>query len=296
VETIRAREDFDTARSKAFRRAIRAALTRRNPHLLSLDRVLAAAGLEGKSFGGVREIPLDHVIGSAAAEVKGHDFDPGFLPVNRRLRDRWTRIYRAMVEGDELPPIDVYKLDDYYYVIDGHHRVSVARSLGRQEINARVVDVKTRAPVGSHVDGAALLRAAEYSAFLESTQLHRTRPEARLECSRLGRYDEIFKHILGHRYFLGLEQGREVPLAESAASWFDKVYMPVIKLIRKYRVLELMPGWTEADLYVEITRRWLLLSEEGAPAGPDPALHSLLDDESRSFWERRRSLKLDADP
>ncbi len=122
METIRAREDFDSARAKAFRRAIRAALTRRKPRLLSLDSVLAAAGLEGKSFGGVREIPLDRVVGSAAAEVKAEDFDPGFLPINRRLRDRWTRIYRAMVEGDELPPIDVYKLDDYYYVIDGHHQ------------------------------------------------------------------------------------------------------------------------------------------------------------------------------
>jgi hypothetical protein len=256
---------------------------------------LAAAGLEGKSFGGVQEIPLDKVVGSAAADAKAADFDPGFLPVSRRLRDRWTRIYTAMVEGDELPPIDVYKLDDAYYVIDGHHRVSVARSLGRDMINARVVEIKTRAPVGSHVDAAALLRAAEYSTFLDSTQLHRARPEARLECSRLGRYDEIFKHILGHRYFLGLEKGHEVPLAEAAASWYDNVYTPIAKLIRKYRVLELMHGWTEADLYVEITRRWLHLSEEGAPSGPDPALHSLLDEDSRSWWERRRALKLDTE-
>jgi uncharacterized ParB-like nuclease family protein len=294
VETLRAREDFDSARFKAFRRAIRATLTRRSRRLISLDRVLAAAGVEGKSFGGVQEIPLDKVIGSAAADAKAADFDPAFLPANRRLRDRWTRIYTAMVEGDELPPIDVYKLDDYYYVIDGHHRVSVARSLGRDVINARVVEVKTRAPVGSHVDAVALLRAAEFSEFLDTTQLHRSRPEARLECSRLGRYDEIFKHILGHRYFLGLERGHEVSLAEAAASWYDNVYTPIAKVIRKHRVLEQMPGWTEADLYVEITRRWLLLSEEGEPSGPLPAVNSLLDDEARGWWQRRRALKLDA--
>jgi uncharacterized ParB-like nuclease family protein len=294
VETLRAREDFDSARFKAFRRAIRATLTRRSRRLISLDRVLAAAGVEGKSFGGVQEIPLDKVIGSAAADAKAADFDPAFLPANRRLRDRWTRIYTAMVEGDELPPIDVYKLDDYYYVIDGHHRVSVARSLGRDVINARVVEVKTRAPVGSHVDAVALLRAAEFSEFLDTTQLHRSRPEARLECSRLGRYDEIFKHILGHRYFLGLERGHEVSLAEAAASWYDNVYTPIAKVIRKHRVLEQMPGWTEADLYVEITRRWLQLSEEGEPSGPLPAVNSLLDDEARGWWQRRRALKLDA--
>lgn len=292
MEALRAREDFDSARFKAFRRAIRATLTRRSRRLPSLDRVLEAAGLEGKAFGGVREIPLDKVVGSAVAEAKAADFDPGFLPVNRRLRDRWTRIYTAMVEGDELPPIDVYKLDDAYYVIDGHHRVSVARNLGRDVINARVVEVRTRAPLGPKADAAAMLRAAEYSAFLESTQLHRRRPEARLECRRLGRYDEIFKHILGHRYFLGLEQHREVPLAEAAASWYENVYTPIAKVIRKHRVLEQLPGWTEADVYVEITKRWLELSEEGAPAGPDPAVQSLLDEEARSWWQRRRALKI----
>jgi hypothetical protein len=200
-----------------------------------------------------------------------------------------------MVEGDELPPIDVYKLDDTYYVIDGHHRVSVARSLGRDTINARVIEVRTRAPLGAHVDPAALLRAAEYSTFLECTQLHRTRPEARLECSRLGRYDEIFKHILGHRYFLGLERKSEVSVAEAAASWYDNVYTPVAKVIRKHHVLEQMPGWTEADVYVEITRRWLQLSQEGEPSGPGPAVHQLLDDEARGWWRRRRDLRLEED-
>lgn len=293
METQRAREDFDSARSRAFRRAIQATLTRRSHRLASLEAVLAAAGMEGKAFGGVQEIPLDRVVGSAAAEVKATDFDPGFLPINRRLRERWTRIYKAMVEGDELPPIDVYRLDGYYYVIDGHHRVSVARNLGRDVINARVVDVKTRAPVGPGADAAALLRAAEYSEFLQSTQLHRLRPEARLECSRLGRYDEIFNHILGHRYFLGLERGRDVPLADAAASWYDNVYTPIAKVIRKHKVLEQMHGWTEADLYVEITRRWLQLSKEGAPSGPDPATQSLLDDEARGWFQRRRALRLD---
>ena len=292
MERIRAGEDFEAARSRAFRRAIRAALTGRARQLQSFNTVLGAVGAEGRSFGGLQEIPLDKVVGSAASESKSGDFDPAFLPVTRRLRERWTRIYTAMVEGDELPPIDVYKVDDAYYVIDGHHRVSVARSLGRDVINARVIEVQTRAPLGPHVDAAALLRAAEYSAFLESTQLHRLRPEARLECSRLGRYDEIFKHILGHRYFLGLERGREASLADAAVSWYDNVYTPIAKVIRKHRVLEQLPGSTEADLYVEITRRWLQLSEAGEPSGPDPALHSLLDEEARSWWQRRRSIRL----
>jgi len=292
VERIRAIQDFDSARARAFRRSLRTILTGRAQRLRSLEPLLRAAGLEGRSFGGVQEIPIDRILGSVAPDVKTGDFDPGFLPINRRMRERWTRIYQAMVEGDELPPIDVYKVDDNYYVIDGHHRVSVARNLGRPMINARVINIKTRAPFGAEIDAEALLKAAEYATFLDVTQLHRTRPEARLECSRLGRYDEIMKHIIGHRYFLSLEQHRDVPLQEAAASWYDHVYHPIAEAIRRHKVLEQLPGWTETDLYVEVTRRWMALSEEGEPAGPDPAIQALLAEHAKTWWRRRRKIRL----
>jgi hypothetical protein len=287
MEHLRAQEDFDAARFRAFRRALLATLTGRARHLLSMDRVLASAGQEGRSDAGLREIPLDRIAGSASAPAKAGDFDPGFLPVSRRLRDRWTRIYKAMTEGEELPPIDVYQVGDSYYVIDGHHRVSVARTLGRETLPARVTEVSTRAPVEG-LDAAALLRAAEYASFLEATQLHRSRPGARLPCSRLGRYDEILAHIHGHRFFLAQETGREPAMEEAAASWFDHVYLPVVEVIRRHGVLERMPGWTETDLYVEITRRWLALSQAGEPAGPEPAVESLLGDGGRRKGRERR--------
>jgi len=297
VEHLRAREDFDAARFRAFRRAIRAALTGRARRLVSLAPVLEAAGRAGQADQGVREILLDRVVGSASVSAKAADFDPGFLPLTRRLRDRWARIYTAMVEGEELPPIDVYKVGEGYYVIDGHNRVSVARSLGRATIPARVVEVRTRAPIGPQVDAAKLLRAAEYKRFLELTQLDVVRPEARLECSRLGRYDEIVKHILGHLYFLGLERAGDVTLPEAAASWYDTVYRPIVEVIRRHRVLDELPGWTETDLYVEITRRWLELSEAGAESGPHKAFHALLDEGAlrriRSWWRPRRSIELE---
>jgi len=294
IERLWALAGFDAARAKAFRRAIRSILTRRALRLHSIAPSLQAAGFEGKSYGGVEDIPLDKIVGSVAPESKTVDFDATFLPLNPRLRDRWVNVYAAMVATD-VPPIDVYKVDDKYYVIDGHRRVSVARVLERPTIRARVINVRTRAPLPSEADTHALLRAAEYSAFLQATQLHRTRPQARLECSRLGRYDEIMQHILGHRYFMSLEQGgRDVPLQEAAASWYDNVYHPIAEAIRRHKVLEQLPGWTEADLYVEITRRWLALSEEGEPSGPDPAIKDLLAEHSRTWWRRRRKIRLPA--
>ncbi|HKW59468.1 MAG TPA: ParB N-terminal domain-containing protein [Candidatus Dormibacteraeota bacterium] len=294
VERIRALQDFDAARARAFRRSLRTVLTGRAERLRSIEPMLRAAGFEGRSFGGEHEIPVDRIVGSAAPDFKSGDFDPGFLPINRRMRERWSRIYQAMVEGGELPPIDVYKVDENYYVIDGHHRVSVARNLGRPAINARVINVKTRAPLSADVDPEALLKAAEYAAFLQATQLHRTRPQARLECSRLGRYDIILDHILGHAYFLAQKQHHPVPLPEAAASWYDNVYHPIAEAIRKHNVLEQRPGWTEADVYVEVTRRWLELSKEGEPAGPDPAIEALLAEHRRRWWRRRSKIRLPA--
>lgn len=291
MERVLAQEDFDAARFKAFRRAVLAVLRRRATRLLSLDRILASAGLEGKSFAGVQEIPLERIRGSAH-EGKQRDFDPSFLPNSRRLRDRWARLYQAILEGEEIPPIDVYELDGDFYVIDGHHRVSVLGRLGRDTVPARVTSVRTRAPLGPGVDRHEILRAAEYSRFLEATHLDRTRPQARLEVSRLGRYEELMKHILGHRYFLGLERGSEPALEEAAASWYDTVYVPISEAVRRHRATELLKGWTETDIYVEVTRRWLELSEGDQESGPHPAIHALLDDEARRWWRRGPVLRL----
>lgn len=288
LELQRAREDFDSGRLKAFWRALGATLIGRDRHLLSLDQVLEAARQQGRVFEGEREIPLDRIAGTAAPPGKAAEFDPAFLPVHRRLRDRWQRLYTAMTEGDELPPIDVYRLGGSYFVIDGHRRVSVARSLDRPTIPARVIEIRTRAPVPEGIGAGDLLRMAEYAAFLELTELDRLRPEARLEVSRLGRYDELMTHILGHRYFLGLERGAEVPLPEAAASWYDNVFVPVRDLIRRHGILDTLPGWTEVDAYVEITKRWLELSKARREAGPHAAAHALLDEAGKRWWSRSR--------
>ena len=101
VERIRAIQDFDAARARAFRRSLTTILTGRAQRLRSIEPMMRAAGLEGRAFGGVQEIPVDKIAGSVAPDVKTSDFDPAFLPINRRMRERWTRIYLAMVRSEE---------------------------------------------------------------------------------------------------------------------------------------------------------------------------------------------------
>ncbi len=92
---------------------------------------------EIRIYRGEQDIPVDKIVGSVGRE---NDFDNRFRPLQKHLRDRWIEIYAAF-EADQIPPIQVYKIRDGYYVEDGHHRVSVARFIGRLALRAAVWEI-----------------------------------------------------------------------------------------------------------------------------------------------------------
>lgn len=113
---------------------------------MSFDEVVEALGRRGERYVGTRVIPIDAIVGSVD---KMRDFDRRFRPTSARSRERWERLARASRTGEVIPPIEVYQVGDVYFVRDGHHRVSVARSLGVDLIEARVTAVDTfLTPVG----------------------------------------------------------------------------------------------------------------------------------------------------
>jgi hypothetical protein len=69
-------------------------------------------------------VEVDEIVGSVG---RWRDFDRSFLPARASVGQRWKRIDRAFQRGEELPPVELYKLEEAYFVVDGHHRVSVAR-------------------------------------------------------------------------------------------------------------------------------------------------------------------------
>ncbi len=107
---------------------------------MSFDEVVDALGRRSEHYVGTKVIPLDAIVGSVD---KVRDFDRRFRPTSARSRERWERLARASRTGEEIPPIEVYQVGDHYYVRDGHHRVSVARSLGVKLIEARITRVET---------------------------------------------------------------------------------------------------------------------------------------------------------
>ena len=146
-----AQHDFARARRARLLSDIARRL-RREPDdvglILPFEEVVDALGVVGREDLGLQVVPLDAIVGTVD---RAADFDRGFRPTSPRLRSRWERIAAAQRRGESLPPISLYKVGDLYFVRDGHHRVSVAKSLGRQDNAASVSAVNTRVRLGRDV-------------------------------------------------------------------------------------------------------------------------------------------------
>jgi uncharacterized ParB-like nuclease family protein len=134
----RAEQSFVQARRQAGREQWLARLGRSSAALRCYSELHRAPGDSSPQKLGVQEIPLAAIVGSVE---RCSDYTRSFAPLKDSDRARWTRVLEAFEANKRLPPIKVYRVGDLYYVADGHHRVSVARQLGRLDILAQVVDV-----------------------------------------------------------------------------------------------------------------------------------------------------------
>ncbi|HEX5839327.1 MAG TPA: ParB N-terminal domain-containing protein, partial [Anaerolineales bacterium] len=161
-------QDFQTARQRASVQEVLARITGKSNQLLSYEEVAEKLRLHIQTERGVRQIPLDAIVGSVGRYT---DFTRTFLPRRTDDRDRWAGVKAAMEEGLGLPPIDVYKVGEAYFVIDGNHRVSIARQEKFTTIEARVIEVKTNVSLTPNIQPDDLIVKAEYAQFLESTRI-----------------------------------------------------------------------------------------------------------------------------
>ncbi len=245
-----ASEKYERLRAWPFIRSLLRLFSQKpDETLLSFDQVQEVLRSRQEIGRGTQMIPIASIVGSVG---RYRDFDRAFLPLEGADRERWKRLDVAMNELRSLPPIEVYKIGEVYFVRDGNHRVSVAKANGLDEIEANVTEIESRVPLTPDVDVDSLIIKAEYARFLELTELDDTRPEQQIELTEPGRYRILLDHIEVHRYYLGLQWQREPTLAEAAASWFDTVYLPVVDAVRETEILKEFPDRTEADLYLWI--------------------------------------------
>ncbi|MEA2527622.1 MAG: hypothetical protein QOF73_4849 [Thermomicrobiales bacterium] len=246
-------DDYFHARRRAFLRDARAMFGRRSNDLVPYHEIRRRFSPERESYRGVRPVPVDWIVGSMD---RFRDFDRAFLPRQGHTAGRWKRIDSAYYEDKVLPPIQLYKIGDVYFVKDGNHRVSVARERGQAYIDAEVTEGHVRAPLYATMGPEELLQQAEYAEFLRRTELDRLRPDHDIRPTALGRYDEMWEHIELHRRWLEeVFEGKSVGREEAVIRWYDRVYRPIVQFARERGVTRQFPGATETDVYLWLMRR-----------------------------------------
>jgi hypothetical protein len=260
------RADFERARHRAFLHDLLAVLARRSNELVPYHEFRRRVLPEGESYRGLQTVPIAQIVGSMD---RFRDFDREFLPRQRHTAGRWQNVDRAYYEDKQLPPIQLYKTGDVYFVKDGNHRVSVAREKGQEFIDAEVIEGHVRAPLYATMRPDELLLQAEYAEFLRRTDLDRLFPEHDIRPTALGRYDEIVDQIEAHRDWLAAIRHQPVTTAEAAADWYDNIDCPIVEVARQCGVMERFPDHTEADVYLWVMRHRVELEQRyGHDVGP----------------------------
>ena len=261
-----ARNDFQRARFKAFMNRVWASFSGKPTTLLSYDEIKEKLRIGGPIYRGVQTVRLDQIAGSLN---RYHEFDRVFLPASDTLANRWQSVNRAFYNDISLPPVVLYKVGQVYFVVDGHHRVSVAREQGQLYIEADVRECSTRINITADLKPEDLEILEDKVHFLERTGLDRLRPDSYIKLTIPDGFERMLEHIAVHRYFMGLDHQRDISEEEAVADWYDHVYMPVIQVIRDTNILQEFPDKTEGDLYLWILdHQHYLESQEGIPLQP----------------------------
>lgn len=252
-------QDFRAARRKAALQDIVARLTGKSDDLLPYDELADLLDAESTANRGLQDIPLNAIVGSVG---RYSDFTRTFLPRRDIDQERWAQIRLKALYRGGLPPIEVYKIGDAYFVLDGNRRVSVARQLGAETIQAYVTEIPTKVPIGPDTRLEELIIKSRYADFLERVGLDKSRPGADLSVTVPGQYRVLENEIEEHRRRLAQQLGRELSLPEAAADWYDHVYRPVARVIKQGGILRDFPGRTETDLYVWVSEHRSDLEQE----------------------------------
>ncbi len=284
--------DFQTARQKAGIQEILARITGKSNRLLSYEEVAEKLKLHARTERGVQQIPLNSIVGSVGRYT---EFTRTFLPRHAGDQQRWANVKTAFLDtGAGLPPIEVYKVGEVYFVVDGNHRVSIAKQEGFTSIEARVIEFRTDITLTPDVQPEDLIIKAEYAQFLDETRLMDSKPNVDLSVSTCCQYETLMGQIHICQYLLQEEQKQEVSLQDAAANWYDTMYIPLAEAIRDRGLLHWFPGRTITDLYIWIAEnRATLEKEQGWEIQSDIAATDLILEKSMrsepGSWRKART-------
>jgi len=274
-------------RKETYRRLGRVVRGSPSTPLLSFNELRVRLHLFQQSYAGLRTIAVARIVGTVD---RSDDFDRDFLPRTPQTRERWERLERAFPTLG-FPPISVYQVNDVFFVIDGNHRVALAKQKGAEFIDAEVTQIHTDIEIDENIDFEKMFYLEQARRFMQESGLERSRPMARIDFTRPHGFIELLDVVKAHGYDLMMERGEVLQPHEIAADWYDRVYLPAVESIRWERLLEIEPGSTEGDLFLWVLqRRREHDPQQGQPSLEDAARQVARDQERRIRVRARRAL------
>lgn len=241
-----AENDFQRARRRQVLSRLGAWL-RREPDdvniMLPFGEVTSALGVRGEHRIGFRTIRLDSIVGSVD---RTREFDRHFRPTSTRVRQRWERLALAQRRGESVPPIEVYRVGDLHFVLDGHHRVSVALALGRELIDAQVTVVNTKLNASGIRYRGDLIVKDYRRLFLERVPLA-GEARAAVLVSNGEEYGRLGEHVEAWGFRLMQDESAFLDRATIARRWYTDEYLPVVQMLRQ---ADLVGERTETEAYL----------------------------------------------
>lgn len=230
--------------------------------LLPLRDVRRHLRVLGERYVGMREIPVESIVGSVDRSV---DFDRFFKARRRELKRRIDALRDAF--GDRpMPPITVYEAGGLFFVVDGHHRVALARRNGAAVIDAEVTRIETSHRLHPDVDVLELVHTEQHRRFRERTGFDEAAPDAIVEFSRPAGYGELLQIIEAHAYALSQQRGSLVPPAEATRDWYDTDWLPALAAIESSGLRRAYDFKTDGDRYLWTRRKLQELQSSDADA------------------------------
>ncbi|ADJ42910.1 hypothetical protein AMES_1088 [Amycolatopsis mediterranei S699] len=226
--------------------------------MLPFHEVVEALGYLGEHRIGLRVIKLESIVGTVD---RSRDFDRRFRPTSARVRERWERLALAARRGEEIPPIEVYRVGELHFIIDGHHRVSVAIAQGLSTIEAMVTVVRTKLDPGGIRHRGDLIVKDYRRLFLERVPLT-GHARASVIVSDPWDYAKLGEHVEAWGFRLMQDEGKFCDRASVAQRWFEEEFVPVVGMLRQ---AGLIGDRTDAEAYMWVaaeryrlirTHRW----------------------------------------
>jgi hypothetical protein len=221
--------------------------------ILLLEEVTRALGRVGQRHLGLQVIPLATIVGTVD---RARQYDRQFRPTGDQERDRWERVAAAMRRGQSLPPIDVYRVGELHFVRDGHHRVSAARALGRDTIDAYVTEILTVEPAPADTRQADLPLIDHRRVCRERVPLPADE-WARIQLTDPWDYAQLAEAVEAWGFRRSQEHGELLDRAHVARVWFTEEYTPAVAMMRDADLIG-DRSETEAYLYLSAERYRLL--------------------------------------